>query len=284
MKIIRSIKEMQQFSDSLREKKREIVLVPTMGFLHEGHLSLMRMRDKGAVLIVSIFVNPIQFGVGEDYEDYPRDLERDFKMAESSGADCVFVPEVSEMYPEGFQTTIKVTRLTKGLCGVSRSEHFEGVATVVAKLFMATKPHHAVFGEKDFQQLQVIKRMVKDLNLDIQVTGAPIVRESDGLARSSRNKYLNEPERRAAQVLSRALFEAEQMFNEGLRDVVELIDHVHKIISSEELARIEYIKICSTETLEDIKVVSGDAVMALAVCFGGTRLIDNIVLQVAGRR
>lgn len=281
MKVIRFVEEMQSFSEAVRRDGKRIVLVPTMGYLHEGHLSLIRLGKKKAdVLAVSIFVNPIQFGHGEDYEDYPSDWERDIKLVESVGAECIFAPDVSEMFPEGFQTSIKVAHITKNLCGISRPTHFEGVATVVAKLFNCTKPHCAVFGEKDFQQLMVIKRMVKDLNLDIEIIGAPVVREDDGLAMSSRNKYLTSDERKAALSLSRSLFEARKMFDAGERDAAHLIEYAHSIISAEKLAKIDYIKICDVETLEDIITISKDAVMALAVQFGKARLIDNIVLKV----
>ncbi len=280
MKIIHSIKQMQSFSESVRREGKKIALVPTMGSLHEGHLSLMRKKAGEDFLIVSIFVNPTQFGQGEDYEGYPRDLENDAKLVESVGGECIFAPDVVGMYPEFFQTTIKVAYITKNLCGISRPAHFEGVATVVAKLFLAAKPHYAIFGEKDFQQLMVIKRMVKDLNFDLEIVSAPIVRENDGLAMSSRNRYLSPEERKAALSLFRALIESRKLYDAGQLDADALIEHAYKIIRSEKLARIEYIKVCDAETLEDIKTVSRNAVMALAVHFGRARLIDNIVLRV----
>lgn len=280
MQVLRTIQEMQNYSEVMREQGKKIVLVPTMGYLHEGHLSLMRLgKQKADVLIVSIFVNPIQFGVGEDYEDYPRDWDKDKKSVESVGGDCIFAPDVKEMYPEGFQTSVKVAHITKNLCGITRPTHFEGVTTVVAKLFNCTKPHAAVFGEKDFQQLMVIKRMVKDLNFDIEIIGAPIIRERDGLAMSSRNKYLNAQERKAALSLSGALIETKKMFDVGERNAANLIELAHKIISTEKIARIEYIKVCDVENLEDINPISKNAVMALAVYFSKARLIDNIVLR-----
>lgn len=281
MQEIRFVEEMQNFSETVRRQGKRIVLVPTMGYLHEGHLSLIRLgKEKADVLVVSIFVNPIQFEPGEDCKDYPRDRERDVKLVEFVGAECIFAPDVSEMFPEGFQTSVKVAHITKNLCGISRPTHFEGVATVVAKLFNCTKPHYAVFGEKDFQQLMVIKRMVRDLNLDIKIIGAPVVREDDGLAMSSRNEYLTPDERKAALSLSRSLFEAGKMFDAGERNATCLTEYAHKIISAEKPARIDYIKICDVETLEDITTISKDAVMALAVRFGKARLIDNIVLRV----
>lgn len=258
------------------------MLVPTMGYLHEGHLSLMRFKPKDDVLIVSIFVNPIQFEPGEDLADYPREWERDLKLVESVGAECIFAPDAGEMYPEGFQTSVKVENVSKNLCGISRPTHLEGVATVVAKLFIATKPHSAVFGEKDFQQLVVIKRMVKDLNFDVEIVGAPIVRENDGIAMSSRNIYLSREERKAAQSLPRALFETKKRFDDGQRDAGFLIEQARKIISAEAHARIDYIKVCDVETVENINIISKDAVMALAVHFGKARLIDNIVLRIEG--
>ena len=280
MQVIRSIKEMQAFSESARQQGKTIVLVPTMGFLHEGHATLMREgRKKGDVLVISIFVNPAQFGPGEDYEQYPRDWESDVKIAESAGVDCIFAPDAGEMYPDGFQTTVGISQVTGNLCGISRPTHFQGVATVVAKLFNCTKPHRALFGEKDFQQFVVIRRMVKDLNFDIQVSGVPTVREPDGLAMSSRNLYLNPEQRAAAVSLSRALFEAQKMFKAGERNAGVLIEAARKIIAGEYGTTIDYIKICDVETLEDIQRIAQPVVMALAVRIGKARLIDNIVLN-----
>ncbi|MCX5895883.1 MAG: pantoate--beta-alanine ligase [Proteobacteria bacterium] len=280
MQVIRSIKEMQAFSESARQQGKTIVLVPTMGFLHEGHATLMREgRKKGDVLVISIFVNPAQFGPGEDYEQYPRDWESDVKIAESAGVDCIFTPDAGEMYPDGFQTTVSLSQVTGNLCGIYRPTHFQGVATVVAKLFNCTKPHRALFGEKDFQQLVVIRRMVKDLNFDIQVSGVPTVREPDGLAMSSRNLYLNTEQRAAAVSLSRALLEAQKMFKAGERNAGVLMEAARKIIEGEHGTTIDYIKICDVETLEDIQRIAQPVVMALAVRIGKARLIDNIVLN-----
>ncbi len=271
---------MHSYSDSLRAAGKRIALVPTMGFLHEGHLSLMRLGSRHAdTVIVSIFVNPIQFGPGEDFEDYPRDWDRDIELIESVGADCVFAPEVEEMYPEGYQTTVSVARISKNLCGMSRPTHFDGVTTVVAKLFAGVKPHCAVFGEKDFQQLMVIKRMTKDMNLDVDIIPGPIVREEDGIAMSSRNTYLTPEERTAARSLSQSLFEARKMVEDGERDAGVLIQHATDRITAEDLGQIDYIKVCSVDTLEDCTVIEGESVMALAVKFGKARLIDNIVLN-----
>lgn len=282
MQIIESVKEMQRYSDRLRQQQKRLAVVPTMGYLHEGHLSLVRLAKEHAdSVIVTIFVNPRQFGPTEDYKTYPRDLARDVKLVASAGADCVYAPTPEEMYPEGYQTTVRVDKLTQHLCGISRPTHFEGVTTVVIKLFNATKAHVAVFGEKDFQQLQVIRRMVRDLDIDIEILGAPIVREPDGLAMSSRNKYLSAQERKAALVLSRSLFEIRDMCTKGERDALKLSRHVWQNISAVPEAKIDYIKICDRETLEDAAQLKGDGVVALAVFFGKTRLIDNIILKVS---
>lgn len=279
MKIIRTVREMHAYSEEVRTSGKTLSLVPTMGFLHEGHLSLMREAKKRSdVLVVSIFVNPIQFGPGEDYEAYPRNFDRDREMVETVGTDCIYAPEVSEMYPEGYQTTVQVDRVTQNLCGIARPTHFNGVTTVVTKLFNAVKPHTAIFGEKDFQQLMVIRRMVLDLNMDIAVIGMPIVRETDGLAMSSRNKYLTPAERTAALRLSQSLFEAKEMVLAGEKNADTLIDHVRRSIESTGMGRIDYVKICDTVTLEDCDKIDGGAVMALAVHFGKARLIDNIEL------
>jgi len=279
MKIIRTVKEMHAYSESFRNAGKTVSLVPTMGFLHEGHLSLMREAKKRAnVLVVSIFVNPTQFGPGEDYDAYPRNFERDCEMVESIGCDCIYAPEVLEMYPSGYQTSVQVDRVTKNLCGITRPAHFNGVTTVVAKLFNAVKPHLSIFGEKDFQQLIVIKRMVLDLNMDVDVIGMPIVREEDGLAMSSRNKYLTPAERKAALCLSQSLFETKKMFEAGERNAEVLMDYVKDIICSEGTGKIDYAKICDVVNLEDCSVIENDSVMALAVYFNKARLIDNIVL------
>lgn len=282
MQIINSVKDMQRYSDAVRQQNKRVAVVPTMGYLHEGHVSLMRIaREHADAVIVTIFVNPTQFGPNEDYTTYPRDWDRDVKLVTSSGADCIYAPEAQEMYPERFQTSVRVDKLTQHLCGIARPTHFEGVTTVVTKLFNATKPHVAVFGEKDFQQLQVIRRMVRDLDVDIEIIGAPIVREPDGLAMSSRNKYLSAEERRAALVLSRSLFEIREMCAQGERDALRLSQHIWRNISAEPLAKIDYIKFCDLETLEDVTRIRRDAVVALAVFFGKARLIDNIVLKIS---
>lgn len=280
MEILHTVHDMHRFADRVHRRGQAIGFVPTMGFLHEGHLSLMRIALRQAdVLVVSIFVNPTQFGPGEDFESYPRDFERDSRLVADAGAECLYYPDVSEMYPAGYQTRVSVGEVTRNLCGLSRPTHFEGVATVVAKLFNAVKPQSAVFGQKDFQQLVVIRRMVQDLNMDIDVIGAPIVREPDGVAMSSRNKYLGPAERQAARCLSRALDAAAEKVRAGERSAQALISLAHAIISAEPLGRIDYIKVCDTETLLDVERLDREAVMAVAVFFDKARLIDNIVLR-----
>jgi len=279
MEIVHTVHDMHRFADRVHLRGQSIGFVPTMGFLHEGHLSLMRIaRQHADVLVVSIFVNPTQFGPGEDFEAYPRDFERDSRMVADAGAGCLYCPDVSEMYPAGYQTRISVGEVTRNLCGLSRPTHFEGVATVVAKLFNAVKPQCAVFGQKDFQQLVVIKRMARDLNMDIDIIGAPIVRESDGIAMSSRNTYLGPAERQAARCLSRALEEVRAKVAAGERSTQALIELARGIISAETLGRIDYISICDSETLQDIACIEREAVMAIAVFFDKARLIDNAVL------
>jgi len=280
MQIITTIKQMQGYSDALRQQQKRIAVVPTMGYLHEGHLSLVRIaKELADAVIVTIFVNPKQFGPNEDFTAYPRDMDRDVHLVATVGADCIYTPAPGEMYPEGYQTTVRVNKLTEHLCGISRPSHFEGVTTVVAKLFNATKPHVAVFGEKDFQQLQVIRRMVRDMDMDMDIIGAPIVREPDGLALSSRNKYLSAQERTAALVLSRSLFEIRELCAQGEHDALKLSQQVWQNISAEPLAKIDYIKVCDLETLEDVSQIRRDAIVALAVFFGKTRLIDNVILK-----
>jgi len=278
MRIIQSAREMQEFSEKIRNGGKKISFVPTMGYLHEGHLHLMREGGKrGECLVVSIYVNPTQFGAGEDFERYPRDLERDSQMAESTGVDVIFCPTNSDMYPAHYQTFVNVEEVTQNLCGLSRSGHFRGVATVCCKLFHIVKPHTAIFGKKDFQQLVAIRRMVEDLNMDIKIVGMPTVREADGLAMSSRNAYLKEDERTAALNLSRSLLLAQKLFNDGQRDAAEILKAVTENLKGIPLLRLEYAKICDTETLKDLPHLGKEAVLAMAVYVGKTRLIDNYV-------
>ena len=280
MKIINSVREMQEFSESFRVKGKTIALVPTMGFFHKGHLLLMEEGKKKAdLLVISIFVNPTQFGVGEDFEKYPKDWDKDKEMAEGVGVDVIFAPSSSDMYPKGYQTYVNVEEVTKNLCGFSRPTHFRGVTTVVAKLFNIIKPHIALFGEKDFQQLATIKQMVEDLNFDMEIKGIPTVREKDGLAMSSRNTYLNSKEREAALSLNRSMRRARDLYEAGERGVDRLLQEVRGAIDAEDLTEIDYIKICDSRTLEEIKRIERDAVLAMAVKVGNTRLIDNYVFE-----
>ena len=284
MEVIKSPSEMQQKASAWRREGKVIAFVPTMGYFHEGHLSLMREgRERGDVLVVSIFVNPTQFGPGEDFDRYPRDMERDLRMAEEVGVDVIFAPTVEEMYPEGYQTYVEVEKVTKYLCGLSRPGHFRGVTTVVTKLFNIVKPHVALFGQKDYQQLITIQRMVKDLNMDVEIVGMPTVREEDGLAASSRNVYLSPEERKAALSLHRSLRRAEELFSEGVRESQRILEEVKKVLEAEPLVKIDYVHVCDPETLEDIEGPIGErALVAVAAKVGITRLIDNTL--VGGRK
>ncbi len=284
MKIISDPGEMRDFS--LRARlERAPVLVPTMGFLHDGHKALLRVgrqRAKEGPLVLSIFVNPSQFGPGEDFSSYPRDMERDLKTAEGEGVDVVFAPDAGAMYPPGFQTFVEVTELSAPLCGKGRPGHFRGVATVVLKLFNIVMPSAAVFGRKDYQQYLVIRRMVEDLGLGVEIIGVDTVREPDGLAMSSRNAYLGSKERAAALCIPRALDAAERAFGAGERSSAALVVNMKKIIENEPSAVVEYIDVRDAETLAGIDRIEGVAVAALAVRIGGpkgTRLIDNRLLQ-----
>ena len=279
MQIIESIAAMREWSEAERRAGRRIALVPTMGFLHRGHLCLVSDAGTRADrLVVSIFVNPIQFGPGEDFSAYPRDFERDRALLEKEGVAVLFHPSLAEMYPEGAQTHVEVERLSLPLCGALRPGHFRGVATVVAKLFNIVRPHVAVFGEKDYQQLQVIRRLARDLSMDVEIAGHPIVREADGLALSSRNAYLTQAERAAAVCLSRALCRAERLFKRGETSAQALLQSARAEIDNEPLAGAEYVKLCDAETLDDIETIDHAAVLALAVRIGKARLIDNRVL------
>lgn len=271
---------MQARSDNMRGDGKTIVFVPTMGFLHEGHLSLVREGQKyGDDLVVSIFVNPAQFGPGEDLETYPRDFERDLELLRKEGVDAVFAPDARQIYGENFQTFVELEKLPKHLCGLSRPVFFKGVATVVTKLFNIVKPHAAIFGEKDYQQLTIIRQMVRDLNFDINIVGARTVREADGLAMSSRNIYLNPKQRMSALSLNRSLIKAQELVENGLFDTAEIIDEAANMIRSQPETEIDYIVICDPETLDDIKTIDRPARMALAVKVGKARLIDNMLLK-----
>ena len=279
MEIIRHIPEMQQWSETQRLAGKRVAFVPTMGFLHEGHLSLVREgKQKGDVVVVSIFINPMQFNQQEDFAKYPRDLERDQEFLAALGVDALFYPEAPEMYPEGSQTAVTVEKISEPLCGRFRPGHFRGVTTVVAKLFNIVKPHMALFGQKDFQQYVVIKRMVQDLNLDIEIIGVPTVRETDGIAMSSRNARLSPEQRAQSLCLSRALNEAKGMVQGGERRPAVILQKVQKIIAQEKSARLEYASLCDPETLEEVTEISGPTLLALAVWVGEVRLIDNSIL------
>ena len=280
MEVIRTVSHMQHTAEALRQAGQVIALVPTMGYLHEAHLELMRVGKRHAdKLIVSIFVNPTQFGPSEDFERYPRDPEGDLEKARTVGVDIVFMPSVEEMYPQGFQTTVALSQLTRFLCGLSRPGHFDGVATVVCKLFNITKPHIAVFGQKDFQQLTIISRMVMDLNMDIKIIGIPTVREPDGLAMSSRNAYLTDEQRPSALSLKKSLDLATEMVDKGEQDAQKIIEAVKELIMSHPFTEIDYVSICDPTTLEDIDNVTDEALLAIAVKVGSTRLIDNCILR-----
>ncbi len=278
MEIIDSIGKMQETADSLRRRGKTIALVPTMGYFHEGHLDLMRIgRTRGDYLAVSLYVNPTQFAPTEDFEAYPRDFERDRKMAEGVGVDAIFCPDSSAMYPEGYQTYVSVMETTQNLCGRSRPHFFRGVTTVCTKLFHIVKPHVAVFGKKDYQQYVTICRMVRDLDMGIEIVGAPIRREPSGLAMSSRNVYLRPEEMESALSLSRSLLEAKGMYEKGERESRVILERVRGIIERHPHAKIDYAQICHSAAMDDIPVIGEQAVLALAVWIGKTRLIDNHV-------
>jgi pantoate--beta-alanine ligase len=280
MKTIKDIKEMQAQADAFRLAGKKIAFIPTMGALHEGHLSLMDYgRGKADILVVSIFVNPLQFGPKEDFEKYPRDLEGDSRMIEKRGVDIIFSPEAGVFYPQSFQTYVIVDQLTNHLCGASRPGHFRGVTTVVCKLFHIVKPHLAIFGQKDYQQVCAIEQMVEDLNMDVEVIGRPTVRETDGLAMSSRNVYLSPEERVSARSLSRSLKEAQILFQAGERKTDVFLNQALSLIKQHPDIKIDYVKICHPGTLEDLTVIEEKGVLALAVWCGTTRLIDNCVLE-----
>ncbi len=272
---------MAEWSRRTRSQGNSIAFVPTMGYLHEGHLSLMRAaRERGDRVVVSIFVNPLQFGAGEDLETYPRDPAGDAEKCRSVGCDVLFLPSKANMYPKGFQTTVVAGSLAGPLCGASRPGHFDGVVTVVLKLFNVVKPHVAVFGRKDFQQFAVLTRMVRDLDLDVEMVGMPIVREADGLALSSRNAYLSDAERGQALALSRALQAAGADFDAGVRSAARLRDAIRTRIQQQPLARVDYVDVLDAEELDaPSDPISRPVVAAVAVYFGRTRLIDNVLLK-----
>jgi pantoate--beta-alanine ligase len=280
MEIIQRILQMKELSRKARSEGKVIGFVPTMGFLHEGHMSLVREARKMAdIVIVSIFVNPAQFGPSEDLARYPRDVTRDAEQLSAENVDYIFLPKTEEIYPEGYRTYIKVRELSDVLEGAVRPGHFEGVTTVVLKLFQAVDPHFSYFGQKDAQQLVIIRRMVQDLNLDVEIIRLPIVREADGLAMSSRNVYLSPEERKAAPVLYRALQRAQGMIEQGERKTKTILKQIHEIIEAEPLAKIDYVAAVDMNDLKDVKTLKGKNLIAIAVRFGTTRLIDNIMIE-----
>ncbi len=280
VKIITTVKKMQEHSDLMIHQGKSIALIPTMGFLHEGHLSLMQEGSRHADhLVVSIFVNPTQFGQGEDLEAYPKDFNRDMDLCKKKGVDVIFKPDAPELYPENFQTYIALEKLPNHLCGLSRPVHFKGVATIVTKLFNIVKPDIAIFGQKDFQQLAVIKQMVSDLHMTVKVIGAPIIREADGLAMSSRNTCLSPEKRPAALSLFESLNNAKQLIKNGVTDSNIITKKARDIVKFHGDTEIDYISICDPETLEDVQNIKKPVLMAMAVKVGKTRLIDNMLLS-----
>jgi pantoate--beta-alanine ligase len=279
MKIIKKIDELREIISEWKKEGYSVGLVPTMGYLHEGHASLIeRAARENDKVIVSDFVNPTQFGPNEDLSTYPRDIELDSRITKAAGGDIIFHPEKEEMYYNNSTTFIDMTGPSELLCGASRAGHFRGVCTVVAKLFLITKADRAYFGKKDAQQLAVIKRMVRDLNFDIEIIGCEIIREEDGLAKSSRNVYLSEDERRAALILNKALTEGKNLILSGEKDVKIVEETIKEIIESEKLARIDYVSAVSFPDIEKITRIEGEILVAIAVYIGKTRLIDNFIL------
>ncbi len=279
MKIIRSIEKMQSLSLQLRIQNKTVGLVPTMGYLHSGHTSLMRIADMYAdKTVVSIFVNPTQFGPGEDLKTYPRDFERDADICEKENVDILFYPRTDEIYAPDYSVYVHEEVLSPMLCGKSRPDHFRGVCTIVAKLFNIVQPTFSVFGQKDFQQLRILQRMTRDLNFPVEIVSAPIVREIDGLAISSRNKYLNEEERKQALCLREALNTAEQLYMRAEKDANIVKKAMGQVIAQYPLAKVDYIEIMNTDTLQPVKHIKSSCLVALAVFVGKTRLIDNTIL------
>ena len=279
MEVVSTVAEVRARVKAWKKEGCSVGLVPTMGYLHEGHGSLItKAREQNDKVVVSIFVNPMQFGPTEDLESYPRDLEKDSAFCESLGADLIFHPEPEEMYHKGFSSYVDMSVLTEELCGLSRPVHFRGVCTVVNKLFNIVQPDRAYFGQKDAQQLAIIKRMVQDLNMDLEIIGCPIVREEDGLAKSSRNTYLSEDERQAALVLSKAVKLGQELVAAGETDAKKIVSEMSELIEKEPLARIDYVKAVDGLTMQQIDTVKTPMLVALAVYIGKTRLIDNFMI------
>ena len=280
MKVVKTIEEIRKEVKAWRKEGLTVGLVPTMGFLHEGHKSLIEKAvSENDRVVVSDFVNPTQFGPGEDLESYPRDINHDAKLCESAGAAIIFNPEPSEMYYDDACTFTDMNALTKELCGKTRPVHFRGVCTVVSKLFNIVQPDKAYFGQKDAQQLAVIRRMVRDMNFDIEIVGCPIVREEDGLAKSSRNTYLSSEERKAALVLSKAVKYGQKMVEDGEKDSQKIINEMKDIIEKEPLAKIDYVKAVDADSIVPVEEIKGRVLVAMAVYIGKTRLIDNFIYE-----
>ena len=280
MKIVKTVDEIRSQVKSWRKEGLTVGLVPTMGFLHEGHKSLIdKAVEENDRVVVSVFVNPTQFGPNEDFESYPRDMEKDAALCEAAGASLIFHPEPSDMYLDGYSTFVDMDTLTKGLCGKTRPIHFRGVCTVVSKLFNIVCPDKAYFGQKDAQQLAVIKHMVRDLNFGLEIVGCPIIREDDGLAKSSRNTYLNADERKAATVLNKALTKGKEAVMSGEKDAAKVKAIITDIIEKEPLAKIDYVEIVDWNNLEAVDSTEGDILTAIAVYIGKTRLIDNFIVE-----
>ncbi|HEX9917289.1 MAG TPA: pantoate--beta-alanine ligase [candidate division Zixibacteria bacterium] len=281
MKIITSPNRMQEICNKMQRDGKVVGFVPTMGYLHKGHLSLVRVaKKKSDVLVVSIFVNPAQFGPKEDFKRYPRDFARDGDLLKEEGCDYVFAPKTKNMYPESYSTFIEVNGLSSKLEGASRPGHFKGVTTIVAKLFHIVQPDIAVFGQKDAQQVVIINKMVKDLNFKTKIVIAPTVREKDGLAQSSRNKYLSPKQRKDATVLYESLALAKGLIRNGEKDAKTIVNKMRELINKEKGAKIDYIAIANTENLNPIEKIKGEVLISLAVQFGKTRLIDNIKMKI----
>lgn len=280
MKIVNTINEVREAVKAWHKQGLTIGLVPTMGYLHEGHASLIaRASKENDRVVVSDFVNPIQFAPNEDLASYPRDIDRDAKVCEENGADIIFHPTPEEMYHKDFSTFVDITGPSEELCGKSRPIHFRGVCTVVSKLFLIASPDRAYFGQKDAQQLAVIKRMVRDLNFDIEIVGCPIIREADGLAKSSRNTYLSPEERKAAVILHKALEKGKELVLNGEKSAKAVIDTVTQVINSEPLAKIDYVQVVDFPNIKVVEDINGDILTAVAVYIGKTRLIDNFIIE-----
>ena len=280
MKVVGTIKEVRELVKEWKKNGETVGFVPTMGYLHEGHGSLItKARENNDKVVVSIFVNPMQFGPTEDLDSYPRDLKKDSKFCESLGADLIFHPEPEEMYHDDFSSYVDMSVLTEELCGLSRPVHFRGVCTVVTKLFNIVRPDNAYFGQKDAQQLAIIKHMVQDLNMDINVVGCPIVREEDGLAKSSRNTYLSPEERKAALILSKTVKLAKELIDAGEKDADVVVAKMKENIETEPMAKIDYVKAVNGLTMQQQKEIKAPMLIAMAVYIGKTRLIDNMILD-----